>query len=454
MHRKSIVTLVIFILIFMAGCSKGEDSTDINDYNISYLEVLENGYLVDNEVHISVIEADAINVILNIREYGQEEIEKTIEGEKNGSEWEFVYINSNLFTKEIWLTYIYEDGERESEKSIITNRIQSLENAFENIIPIKSDANIKLIKQNIDLSILGWMGRNKILARDNEDLFIFDIYKNEKEVLIEDIYNVYPSPSLKYLVYQANEGIYYGDSTAKNSKKILDIQGRTFFKDLAWSSMENNIFLHLVEDDTNMFYLIDLNHNNINDFSIEGYTIEELIYMDNGYLYALGHTSNEDIETDAPNSLLRIHISTGAIKNLTPNLQPMDEIKILSQVNAKEFLVRITTTTIAEDDVSRINNIYLLNTQNPSLKILKKDLGSPFVYSLSPDKKHYIYLKKLDSESGQGENMILLGDNKKREVEILKTIHFHPTLFYWSKDGDQLLFYLNNTKEAYLIEFI
>ena len=152
--------------------------------------------------------------------------------------------------------------------------------------------------------------------------------------------------------------------------------------------------------------------------------------------------------------LLYTSISTGAIKNLTPNLQPMDEIKILSQVNAKEFLVRITTTTIAEDDVSRINNIYLLNTQNPSLKILKKDLGSPFVYSLSPDKKHYIYLKKLDSESGQGENMILLGDNKKREVEILKTIHFHPTLFYWSKDGDQLLFYLNNTKEAYLIEFI
>lgn len=464
--RFSIIIILITILFITMGCSNSNDSLDIDDFSISYLEINDSIYLVDNSVSITLKAPKANRVLLNIQDYGQNKIENVLEGKKSGSDWIFEYKNKDPFTKEIWLVVYSNGGEKISEKKIITNQDQSYETVFENIIPIIYDEDeeekINILKQKVNLSILGWLDNEHILAKDKENLFSYDIYTNKKDIMLKDVWNVYANYNKDKVVYENNNGIYIYYINKEKSIKILDMKDFMTLKDLAWSGDGKSIVLNIIENQIEHYYIINFNNDTIDsieiDINLDLYAIENILYLDNNYLYAIGQikSENKGEKSNLANYLLSFNIKTKRVRNFTPNAQPMDEIKILSQVNEKDFLVRTSSKTISEEEIASSDIVYILNTQNRTLKKKKQDIDFPYVYSLFSNKERYIYLSNSmqDGDIKLNEKTIILGEGTKREVEILKAIQYYPSNFYWSKSGNNIVFYIDHTNEIYLIEMI
>lgn len=461
MYKKfSIIIIIITLLLIAIGCSPANDSFDINAFSISYLEIKDSIYLVENNVTISLKASNANRVELNIQDYGQNRIEDTIEGQSAGNDWVFEYKNNDPFTKEIWLVAYFDDGEKISDKIIITNQDQSYESVFENIIPIalNEEEIINVLKQKVNLTILGWLDNNHILAKDKENLFSYNLHKNEKDIIYENVWNIYTNYSKDKVIYENSDGIYVSNTNKEENKKIFDMKKSMILKDLAWSKDEKTVILNIIEDQKEQYYLINFKKNTIDLIEIDKdlYTIEQMLYLDNNYLYAVGNirTKNEAENIDLANYLLSFNIKTKRVKNFTPNAQSMDEIKVLSQVNEKEFLIRTSSKVVSEEEIATSDIIYIFDTQRRTLKKIKEDIDFPYVYSLFSNKEKYIYISNLmeNEDIKINEKAIVLGEKKKKENEILKIIQYYPSNFYWSKDGKKIVFYIDHTNEIYLVE--
>lgn len=464
MHKKILLMIFsIFILLFVIGCNDTNQTLDINEFSISYLEMQDDKYLVGDEVSIQAKVEDAHQVQLLVREYGGSEREETINGEKVGAIWEFSYENNGPFMKEIWLVAEDSTGNTiQSQKKVITNQDQSYENAFENIIPVSKEIedDFSLSKYPINFNILGRYSNQKILGYDNHDLILYNLNNQQLETIYEDVWNVYPSPNFKNVVYENNDGIYFSDIAKENNKKIFATDNTITLKDLVWSDNQESILLNIIEDKKNLFYLVNLANGDLEsidlDFLDESlYSLDKLISLEGNHLYALGSVADEENkQAELSKVLLRLNINTGNIKDYTLNIQPIDEIKILSQVNTSEFLIRTSSKTISEEEIQSSYDIHLLNTKNGTLKSIKEDIDDPHVYSLSPNKNSYIYLKNVveGEDIISNKKFIVLGEKHKQESTILQAIEYFPTSFYWSEDGKKILFYMDNTKELYYIQ--
>jgi hypothetical protein len=454
------IIIILIVLLITIGCNQSDKNSSINDFSISYLEIMDDMYLVENEVSISSEVPNANRVLLNIQDYGQNEIEETIEGEKSGDDWFVEYKNNDPFTKEIWLVAYFDDGEQISEKKVITNQDQSYESVFENIIPntLNESEKINLYKQKVNLTILGWVDNNNVLAKDKDNLFSYDIYNNEKNIIYENIWNIYTSFSKDKFIYENDDGVFISNINKEENKKIFDINASMILKDLTWSRNEDSIILNIVEDKEEKYYLIDLNNNDIEliDIDKDLYSLEKMLYLDNNYIYAIGNIKSKDNEDngDLSNYLLSYNINTKRVKNYTPDIQPMDDIKILSQVNDREFLIRMSTKIISEEEITSSDIIYILDTKGRTLKKIKEDMDFPYLYSLSSNKEEYIYLSNImeNDKVKMNEKAIILGLDKEEEIEILKAVQYYPSNFYWSNNGKKIAFYIDNIKEIYLIE--
>lgn len=461
--------LSIFILLVslsVVGCDQPNNTPSISEFSISHLEIQDDRYLVGNEVLIQAQVENANKVQLIVQDQGQNDMDTTIEGKKFGDHWEFTYKNNDSFTKEIWLVAYGDSGEKiQSDKRIITNQDQSYESAFENIIPVSTEEKniIDLTKHTGNLNIFGWYDNQNLLAQNNNNLILYNIANDKKQMILQNVWNVYVNPKLEYVIYQKENGVYFSAIGKKNTRKIFDMADSSVLKDLVWSRDQEYVILNIMKGKENLYYRIDLKGDDskaiqLDSLNQEQYTLEQIIYLENNNLYALGRISAEDDnhgETERPITLLRINIATGKInKNYTPKLEPLDEINILSQVNDREFLVRVSTKIVSEEETQSFNDIYLLNTQNGIFKKIKTDVDYPYVYSLSSNKDRYIYLKDVveNGSSISNKKSIVLGKKNGKEEEILEAINFFPTSFHWSENGEKIAFYMKDTKEIYLIE--
>lgn len=461
--------LSIFILLVslsVVGCDQPTNTPSIIEFSISYLEIQDDKYLVGNEVLVQAQVENANKVQLMVQDQNQNDMDTTIEGKKFGDHWEFTYKNSDFFTKEIFLMAYDDKGKKiQSDKKIITNQDQSYESAFENIIPVSTEEkdSIDLTKRTGNLNIFGWYNNQNLLVQNNNNLILYNIANDKKQMILQNVWNVYVSPKLEYVIYQKENGVYFSKLEEKNTRKILDIADSSVLKDLVWSRDQEYVILNIMKGKENLYYRIDLKGDDSKVIQLDSlnqgqYTLEQAIYLENNNLYALGRISAEGDnhgETERPITLLRINIATGKMnKNYTPKLEPLDEINILSQVNDREFLIRVSTKIVSEEETQSFNDIYLLNTQNGIFKKIKTDVDYPYVYSLASNKDRYIYLKDI-SENGSSissKKSIVLGKKNGKEEEILKAINFFPTSFYWSENGEKIAFYMKDTKELYLIE--
>lgn len=465
MHKKIFLMIwSIFVLLFIIGCNNSNQALKIDEFSISYLEIQEDKYLVGDQVSIQAKVENADQVELLVREYGENQTEGTIEGEKKGTTWEFSYENKEPFMKEICL--LAEDGTGEtiqSEKKIITNQDQSYENAFENIIPVSKEMkeDFTLSTYPISFNILGWYDNQSILGYDNHSLILYHINNQQSETIYEDVWNVYPSTNFKDVVYENKDGIYFSDIAKRNNKKIFATDKTITLKDLVWSGNQRSLLLNIIEDQKNLLYLANLVNGDLEsidlDFLDENlYSLDKLISFEGDFLYALGSVVDEENkQTELSKALLGINIRTGYIKDYTSKIHhPIDEMKILSRVNDSEFLIRASSEIISEEKIQSNNDVYLLNTKNATLKSIKKDIDYPYVYSLSPNKDSYIYLKNVieDGNLISNKKFIVFAEKHKQETTILQAIEYFPTSFYWSEDSKKVVFYMDNTKKLYYMQ--
>ncbi|RBP46634.1 hypothetical protein [Garciella nitratireducens] len=468
MNRNFLLSILILLTsLFIIGCNQSHHTPSINDFSISYLEIQDDKYLVGNKVLVQAQVKNANKVQLMVQDYGQNQKDVTIDGRKSGNHWEFTYENKDPFTKEIWLI-VYGDNEKtiQSDKRIITNQDQHYKSAFENIIPVSTTEekeSINLEKRMGNFTILGWYDNENLLVQNNNNLILYNVINDKKNKILQDVWNIYVSPKLEYVVYQKKDEVYLFDFLKQNNKKIFKMKDSMTLKDLTWSRDQKYIILNIVDGIENLYYRINLKENDtkkvvLESFNKEQYMLEKLIYLDNHTLYALGRIINQDSndqEIERPVDLLKINIITGKInKNYTSNMQSADEIKVLSQVNDREFLLRVSNKIISEEEMQSFSDIYLLNTQNGTFKKVKNDIDYPYIYGLSPNKRNYIYLKNVikNGKSISNEKSIILGNKTKKEKEILRAINFYPTTFYWSENGEKIAFYLEDTKEMYFVE--
>lgn len=447
-------------MAFVMGCNNTNKIQQVSDFSIQYLDIQDNKFIVNNDVTMRVEAPKASNVQLYMQDQGQERTEEVIEGKKSGNQWNFDYQNTHPFTKEVWIVAHYDEEKIVTEKKVITNQTQSYESMFESIIPITENFTNDFIlsKQKINLNALGWIDEKRILAQEDNALISYHFDDNTKDILIEEGWNIYPNRNMEKVIYQDAKGLNIFDIKTKETKQIFKPKEHQLIKNLTWSRNNKEVILYTVENQKEEFYLINLqsgNRSTLNNIAKEGYTIEQLIYLNNGYLFALAniHAGTGDSgEEETTTGLLAINIYSGKIKNLTPQLQSMDEIGILSQVNENEFLVRLSSKFMSEEEIVSENNIYLLNTQSRKLKTVKSNIDFPYVYQLSHQKDSYIYLKNLDNDREQLDGkVIVFGEGASKEKEILKSAPYYPKTFYWSPGGERVLFYIDGTQELYCI---
>ena len=425
MHKKLFTILIIILILSTLGCSQQNEEINIDEFNISYLEKIDSKYLVGNNVSISVNVPNAKSVQLIIQDIEESEIEDTIEGKKSGQQWLFEYENNDHFTKEIWIVANFNKEQRVSEKKIITNQDQSYESVFENIITINPDK-VNLLKQKVNLDIIGWLDNNKILAKDKNSLFLYDIYKNQKDIIVKDVWNIFANYNKNKVIYENEDGIHFLNIQTNEQKKIFDNNKEMILKDLIWSRNENKIILNIIEDDKENLYLINLIDENIKLLELDiNYQLGNMIYYDNNYLFCFGKLKlSGDENKNHSEHLLGLNINTKRIKDYTPDIQLVDDLKLLSQINENEFLIQISSATISEDDISSYNAIYILDARKKSLNKYKIELDSPYIFSLSANKNEYIYLSNSRDNGNlkSSEKIIIIGRNNKEDTEILKTL--------------------------------
>ena len=175
-----------------------------------------------------------------------------------------------------------------------------------------------------------------------------------------------------------------------------------------------------------------------------------MIYYDNNYLFCFGKLKNRDENKNYSEHLLGLNINTKRIKDYTPDIQLVDDLKLLSQINENEFLIQISSATISEDDISSYNEIYILDARKKSLNKYKIELDSPYIFSLSANKNEYIYLSNSRDNGNlkSSEKIIIIGRNNKEDTEILKTFQYYPSNFY-SQKMEENCFYLENSKKYF-----
>lgn len=464
MYKKLKLIIFLFLILnLVMGCSQKNVKEDILDFNVSYLDIQDNKMIVNNDVKIKVEASEADKVELYIAEQGESKEDSIIAGEKTGSEWQLKYSNNDPFIKEIWVVG-YFDGERIiSDKKLITNQSQSYEDAFENIVAITSgeDDLISMEKHESKLNVIGWVDENKILAKENEELIIYDIRQKEKESVHNNVWNVSISPNRKEVVFQDKQEIYVSQWNIKNKKKIFELNKDQYIKNISWSSKQDKILIHMVENKKDVFNSINIKTNNKKSLNainnLEDYILDEIIYFDNNYLYAAATKKikeDKELDLEISKELVYININTGKIRSLTPNTHTQDEVEVLGQVNKNEFLVKLTTKVISEEENNISNRIYLLNTWSKKMKNINKEIVFPFVFQYSPNKDNYIYIRKEEDDNTDSDNekIIVLGDKYGNEKNILKMLQYYPNEFYWSPNGSKIMFYINNTHELYIIE--
>ena len=454
MHRKLLSILIITLLLNIVGCSQYNTEKNIDEFNISYIEKIDSKYLVENNVTISVKVPNAKSVQLIMQDLDKDEVENIIEGKKSNGEWLFEYENNDLFTKEVWVLANFDKEKKESEKKVITNIDQSFESVFENIMQINPDK-INLLKQNVNLDIIGWLDNSEILAKDSSSFFLYNIHKNEKDIIRKDVWNIFANYYKDKIIYEDRDGLHFLNILEDKQKKIFDIESGMTLKDLVWAGDSNSIIINIAEKDNEHYYHINLINDSIKQIELDkNYEFDNMFYFDNKYLFTFGKLKlSGDENKNYSEHLLGIDIINGNLKDYTPNIQIMDDLSVLSQINEGEFLIRISNATISEDDISSLSTIYILDTQSRNLKKYNIVLDSPYVFNLFTDKSQHIYLanKENNNKSSLNEKIIILGENNKEEA-ILSTFQFYPTDFYWSKDGRKIVFYLENSKEIFLIE--
>lgn len=454
MHRKLLSILIITLLLNIMGCSQYNTEKNIDEFNISYIEKIDSKYLVENNVTISVKVPNAKSVQLIMQDLDKDEVENIIEGKKSNGEWLFEYENNDLFTKEVWVLANFDKEKKESEKKVITNIDQSFESVFENIMQINPDK-INLLKQNVNLDIIGWLDNSEILAKDSSSFFLYNIHKNEKDIIRKDVWNIFANYYKDKIIYEDRDGLHFLNILEDKQKKIFDIESGMTLKDLVWAGDSNSIIINIAEKDNEHYYHINLINDNIKQIELDkNYEFDNMFYFDNKYLFTFGKLKlSGDENKNYSEHLLGIDIINGNLKDYTPNIQIMDDLRVLSQINEGEFLIRISNATVSEDDISSLSTIYILDTQRRNLRKYNIVLDSPYVFNLFTDKSQHIYLanKENNNKSSLNEKIIILGENNKEEA-ILSTFQFYPTDFYWSKDGRKIVFYLENSKEIFLIE--
>ncbi len=454
MHRKLLSILIITLLLNIMGCSQYNTEKNIDEFNISYIEKIDSKYLVENNVTISVKVPNAKSVQLIMQDLDKDEVENIIEGKKSNGEWLFEYENNDLFTKEVWVLANFDKEKKESEKKVITNIDQSFESVFENIMQI-NPGKINLLKQNVNLDIIGWLDNSEILAKDSSSFFLYNIHKNEKDIIRKDVWNIFANYYKDKIIYEDRDGLHFLNILEDKQKKIFDIESGMTLKDLVWAGDSNSIIINIAEKDNEHYYHINLINDSIKQIELDkNYEFDNMFYFDNKYLFTFGKLKlSGDENKNYSEHLLGIDIINGNLKDYTPNIQIMDDLRVLSQINEGEFLIRISNATVSEDDISSLSTIYILDTQRRNLKKYNIVLDSPYVFNLFTDKSQHIYLanKENNNKSSLNEKIIILGENNKEEA-ILSTFQFYPTDFYWSKDGRKIVFYLENSKEIFLIE--